>query len=83
MGILGDVDGTTVGEVLAEHPLGTSTKWESSSFEHRLSEVEQKSTENVYFRKCHRACETDEPSMNFFDTYCVNWLSPSMVYLSV
>lgn len=44
MGILGDIDGTAVGEVLAEHPLGTSTKWETSSSGHKLSENEKENT---------------------------------------
>lgn len=38
MGILGDTDGTMVGEELEEHPLGTNTQSEASSSEHESAE---------------------------------------------
>ncbi len=37
MGILGDIDGTTVGEELGAHPLGTNTQLETSSSEPKSS----------------------------------------------
>lgn len=37
MGILGDTDGTTVGEELGAHPLETSTQGEATSSENKVS----------------------------------------------
>lgn len=43
MGILGDRDGTTLDEEQGEHPLGTSTQWETSSSESSEDESEEES----------------------------------------
>lgn len=55
MGILGDMDGSTVGDELEEIPLGTSTQLEISSFEQNASEGREESVKNISVNTC-RLC---------------------------